>query len=97
MAGYQPDPLESANVQEADQAEEQVKEPPLYKVLLHNDDFTPMEFVIFILQEVFQLPEPNAEAITFLVHHIGVGLIGLYPFEIAEMKTQKAYAVSKTA
>lgn len=63
--------------------------PKKYKVLLHNDDYTTMEFVIFILQSVFHKSLPEAEKIMMEVHRSGIGLCGIYTFEIAESKAKK--------
>lgn len=60
--------------------------PPLYKVLLHNDDYTPMEFVIEILETVFHKANVLATKIMLDVHKKGSGLCGVYPFEVAETK-----------
>jgi ATP-dependent Clp protease adaptor protein ClpS len=70
-------------------SETKLRPPPLYKVLLHNDDFTSMEFVVFILQTVFGRSEGDALQIMLSVHTEGVGVAGLYPYEIAEMKVGK--------
>ncbi len=67
----------------------QIEKPPLFKVLLHNDDFTTMEFVVDILQHVFHRPEAEALHIMLAVHHQGVGVAGVYPYEIAEAKANK--------
>jgi ATP-dependent Clp protease adaptor protein ClpS len=66
-----------------------LKKPPLYKVLLHNDDFTTMEFVVYILQTVFQKQETEAFRIMMQVHTQGVGIAGVYTYEVAEMKVEK--------
>jgi ATP-dependent Clp protease adaptor protein ClpS len=66
-----------------------LKKPPLYKVLLHNDDFTTMEFVIYVLQTVFQHNESDAVHIMLSVHHAGIGVAGVYTYEVAEMKAEK--------
>ncbi len=66
-----------------------VKKPPLYAVILHNDDFTTMEFVVFILVTVFNKNEEDAVRIMLNVHQQGVGLAGVYTFEIAEAKVKK--------
>ena len=63
--------------------------PPLYKVLLLNDDFTPMDFVIEILGKYFHKSEEEAAHITMLVHEKGVGICGVYSFEIAETKVKQ--------
>ena len=62
--------------------------PRLYKVLLHNDDYTPMEFVIAVLTHIFRLGEVDATRIMLHVHNSGVGVAGLFTHEIAETKMQ---------
>jgi ATP-dependent Clp protease adaptor protein ClpS len=66
-----------------------VKRPRRYKVLLHNDDYTTMEFVIYVLQKHFGKNSEEAYAIMLKVHHEGVGVCGVYTYEIAETKVQK--------
>jgi ATP-dependent Clp protease adaptor protein ClpS len=63
-----------------------LNKPPLYKVLLHNDDYTTMEFVVFVLRTVFQRSEADAVRIMLSVHNQGVGVAGVYTYEIAESK-----------
>lgn len=63
--------------------------PKKYKVLLHNDDYTTMEFVIFILQNVFHKNLVEAERVMMEVHRAGVGVCGIYTHEIAESKARK--------
>jgi ATP-dependent Clp protease adaptor protein ClpS len=63
-----------------------VKKPPLYRVLLHNDDYTTMPFVVFVLQNIFQHNEADALRIMLQVHRQGVGVAGIYTHEIAETK-----------
>jgi ATP-dependent Clp protease adaptor protein ClpS len=62
------------------------KKPSLYKVLLLNDDYTPMEFVIHVLEEFFGKSREDATTIMMHVHHKGVGICGVYTFEVAETK-----------
>ena len=74
-----------------------VKEPQKpgnFAVVLHNDDFTPMEFVVYVLQEVFHHPFERAEQIMLSIHNDGMGVAGVYRFEIAE---QKAYDTAEEA
>ncbi|HUS54786.1 MAG TPA: ATP-dependent Clp protease adaptor ClpS, partial [Thermohalobaculum sp.] len=62
------------------------RRPSLYKVLMLNDDYTPMEFVVYVLQRFFNLDEGRAAGIMMTVHTKGVAVVGVYPFEIAETK-----------
>lgn len=64
----------------------QLEEPPLYKVLLHNDDYTTMEFVVLILEKVFHKSTAEAARIMLNVHQQGVGVAGVYTREVAETK-----------
>jgi ATP-dependent Clp protease adaptor protein ClpS len=72
------------------ESEEKVEEPPLYKVLLHNDDFTTMEFVVWVLESVFRMPEQQAIQVMLNVHLRGSGVAGVYTYEVAETKVEKA-------
>ena len=71
--------------------------PPLYRVLLHNDDFTPMEFVVSLLETVFQRSESEALAIMLHAHTTGMAVAGVYAYEIAEAKVERVTALSKEA
>lgn len=64
------------------------KRPPLYKVLLLNDDYTPMEFVVELLMHIFAMNQSLAQKIMLEVHAKGIGLCGVYPREIAETKVK---------
>ena len=72
------------------ESDTKLEKPKMYKVLLHNDDFTTMEFVVFVLEHVFGRSTAEAFVIMFKVHNEGVGIAGIYPYEIANMKAQKA-------
>jgi ATP-dependent Clp protease adaptor protein ClpS len=65
------------------------KRPSLYRVLLLNDDYTPMEFVVLVLQDVFNKTREEAMRIMLHVHNQGVGECGIYPFEVAETKVTR--------
>jgi ATP-dependent Clp protease adaptor protein ClpS len=65
---------------------EQLKKPELFKVLLLNDDYTTMDFVVEILESVFHKQPAEAFRIMMMVHTQGKGLCGVYPFEVAETK-----------
>ena len=69
-----------------DESLDDLEEPPRYRVLLHNDHYTTMEFVVEILQEVFHHSRSRAEQIMLMVHRQGVGCCGEYDREIAESK-----------
>ena len=62
------------------------EKPGNFAVALHNDNFTPMEFVVYVLQEIFNHPHERAERIMLSVHNEGVGIAGVYRLEIAEQK-----------
>jgi ATP-dependent Clp protease adaptor protein ClpS len=67
----------------------EVKKPSLYKVLIHNDDCTPMVFVVMVLETYFHKDKVQATEIMLSVHHKGIGICGVYPFEIAETKVMQ--------
>lgn len=77
--------------------EEECKEPRLFRVLLHNDDYTTMEFVITILVEVFRKQAEQAAAIMLNIHERGVGQCGVYTREIAETKVHIVHKRAKRA
>jgi ATP-dependent Clp protease adaptor protein ClpS len=79
----------------ATQTRPRAVQPPMFKVLLHNDDYTTMEFVVHILQKFFQKSLEEATQIMLHVHHKGQGICGLYPFEIAETKVAQVLSYSR--
>lgn len=66
--------------------DERLREPPLYQVIIHNDHYTTMEFVVEILEDVFHFNQVQAEEIMLMVHRQGAGLCGEYELQIAESK-----------
>jgi ATP-dependent Clp protease adaptor protein ClpS len=82
--------MSEQNPQFEDQVDSQqdvrLDEPPMYRVLLLNDDYTTMDFVVEVLKYVFHKSEADANRIMFNVHQKGAGVCGLYPLEIAETK-----------
>jgi len=68
------------------EAKPQLKRPPLYKVILLNDDFTPMDFVIEVLMDFFAMPEELATQVMLQIHTQGVGVCGTYTKDVAETK-----------
>ncbi len=69
--------------------------PPLYKVLLLNDDFTPMEFVVVVLQKFFSMDREQAMRIMFKVHTEGRGICGVYPRDVAATKVEQVSAFAR--
>ncbi|HZR81820.1 MAG TPA: ATP-dependent Clp protease adaptor ClpS [Candidatus Binatia bacterium] len=69
--------------------EKKLQQPPLYRVLLHNDDYTTREFVVWVLQTVFHRSEVESVQIMLHVHNNGVGVAGVYPYDVAEAKVQR--------
>ncbi|MSO65149.1 MAG: ATP-dependent Clp protease adapter ClpS [Alphaproteobacteria bacterium] len=65
------------------------KKPPMYKVLLLNDDYTPMEFVVYVLERFFHKSRQEATRIMLHVHRKGVGICGVYTYEVAETKVNQ--------
>ena len=90
---YAPD----TEVKVQSQTTQKVDEPSMYRVLLHNDDYTSMEFVVEILMVIFNKSIEKATGIMLNVHNKGIGVCGVYTFEIAEtkVKTVHSFAVEK--
>jgi len=76
-------------------AKPKVKKPPLFKVVLVNDDYTPMEFVVEVLQTFFSIDRENATRIMLHVHTKGKGVCGLFTREIAETKVAQVNQYSR--
>ena len=77
------------------ESKQRLKRPPLYRVLLHNDNFTTMEFVVFVLQQVFQHDAGEATRVMLQVHTRGVGVAGTYTREVAETKVEKVLNLAR--
>ena len=75
--------------------EEDVIEPPMYKVLIHNDNYTSMEFVVEVLIYLFHKRVEEATRIMLNVHKQGVGICGTYPFEVAETKVDTVHLLAR--
>ena len=71
------------------------KKPSLYKVLLLNDDYTPMEFVVLVLQKFFAMSRERATQVMLKVHRDGIGVCGVYPKDIAATKVQQVAAYAR--
>jgi len=77
------------------QTQKKVERPPLYEVLLHNDDYTTQEFVVYVLMKYFQHDAVAARKIMLHVHTKGIGVAGVFPFEIAETKAHQVVAFAR--
>ena len=78
-----------------EEARPKLKEPPLYRVVLINDDFTPMEFVVDILESIFGMERTRATQVMLEVHTKGKGVCGVYNFEIAETKVAQVMSIAQ--
>ena len=91
MNPFLPETKEDSDVR----SQQDVNEPPMYKVLLHNDDYTTMEFVVQVLMLVFHKPIETATQIMLNVHQQGIGMCGLYPYEVAETKVETVIRMAR--
>jgi ATP-dependent Clp protease adaptor protein ClpS len=81
----------------ATDVDRKVEPPRLFQVLLHNDDYTTMDFVVMILMDVFHHSEKQAIEIMLRVHYQGIGLAGVFPYDIAETKVHKVAELARQA
>lgn len=70
-------------------AKPELKPPPLYKVILLNDDYTPMEFVVHVLEQIFGMNREKATQVMLAIHTTGSAVCGIYPRDIAETKSEQ--------
>lgn len=87
---YRPETEEEIDVE----TEKTPKEPPMYRVLLHNDDYTTMDFVVELLISVFHKSFEDATWIMLKVHRAGVGECGIYTYEVAETKVETVHGLA---
>jgi ATP-dependent Clp protease adaptor protein ClpS len=100
MAGRRPeddvvDRGDEPSVVTQTRTQRKLKKPKLYKVLLHNDDYTTMEFVVFILMSIFHRSETDAVQIMLHVHKNGIGVAGVYTYEVAETRVTQVEALAR--
>ena len=72
-----------------------LKPPPMFKVMLLNDDYTPMEFVVVVLQKFFGMTRERATQVMLKVHREGIGICGVFPRDVASTKVQQVAAYSR--
>lgn len=77
------------------ETKQKLARPPMWKVLLHNDDYTTREFVVWVLRTIFHKTESEAVAIMLHVHNHGVGVAGVYTKDIAETRVEKVKAAAR--
>ncbi len=94
-AGNPPGDGDGIGVDIVTQTRIKTKKPSLYRVLLLNDDYTPMEFVVYILERYFNRSREQATRIMLHVHQKGVGLCGVYTYEVAETKVAQVLDLAK--
>lgn len=92
MSTEHPDDFDDLAIQEA---RPKLAKPPLYKVILLNDDYTPMEFVVVVLEKFFRMDHENAMRIMLQVHQHGMAICGVFSREIAETKVQQVTEYSQ--
>jgi ATP-dependent Clp protease adaptor protein ClpS len=78
-----------------EKSKEKLQKPPMYKVMMFNDDYTPMEFVVIILKSIFRKSEADASLIMLNIHQKGFAVVGVYTHEVAETKTHQANESAK--
>jgi ATP-dependent Clp protease adaptor protein ClpS len=93
--GRRPSTDDDTGVATDTRTEKKLKKPSMYKVLLHNDDYTTMEFVVFVLQSIFHHDETKAVQIMLHVHKSGIGVAGVYTREIAETRVSQVEELAR--
>jgi ATP-dependent Clp protease adaptor protein ClpS len=91
----EPERVEGERGLVVEEAEPEVKKPPLYQVILLNDDYTPMEFVVDVLERIFRMDRTTATRVMLEVHTKGKGVCGVFIFEIAETKVAQVMGYAR--
>jgi ATP-dependent Clp protease adaptor protein ClpS len=90
-----PDERRKRSTEVVDRPEQELKQPPLFRVVLHNDDYTTMDFVVLVLETVFLMHPAQAYRVMMHVHRLGRGECGVYPHEIAETKVSLVHSLAR--
>lgn len=93
IAPHRDDPRREGEVATA--TRRKTARPPKYKVILYNDDYTPMEFVVAILEKLFEKGPTEATQIMLAIHHTGLGVAGVFVLDIAETKVAAVHAAAE--
>lgn len=88
--------MPTSDIQISEKIKQKIQEPKRWKVVLLNDDTTPMDFVVGILTEIFKHTQETAKDITLEIHNTGSGIAGVYSFEIAEVKAVEATQLARS-
>lgn len=88
--------IETPTIEKKQTVTRKFKEPKKYKVVVMNDDFTPMEFVVAMFMSIFRKTEPDAVSLTLKIHKDGSAVAGVFPHEIAEQKASDATNMART-
>ena len=91
MPGFDETPKTGGETDSSLATKERIEVPKMFRVLLHNDHYTTMEFVVEVLMKVFRKDEPEAYKIMMDVHKKGVGICGVYTFDIAKTKVNEVH------
>lgn len=95
MSDFDKDKDDNANTNVVIKARPKTKKPAMYKVLMLNDDYTPMEFVVHVLEHFFGKTREEATRIMLHVHQRGVGICGVFTYEVAETKVQQVMDLAR--
>lgn len=95
MSTHPDDPDEGSDASVTTKTRPKTQRPPLYKVMLLNDDYTPMEFVVHVLERYFGLNHGQAFEIMLTVHKKGLAVVGIYSFEVAETKVAQVMEAAR--
>lgn len=93
--GNQGDDGNGAGIGVVTQTKPKLQKPSMYRVLLLNDDYTPMEFVVYVLEQIFNKSREDATQIMLHVHQNGVGLCGVFTYEVAETKVAQVIEAAR--
>jgi ATP-dependent Clp protease adaptor protein ClpS len=93
--GWMPDERRRRSTEVVDKPEQEVQQPPMFRVVLHNDDYTTMEFVVQVLESIFLMHPAEAYRVMMQVHCHGRGACGMYPYEIAETKVGLVHGLAR--